>query len=423
MALDPTFPTKPYIYVLYTLDAPIGGTPPPGERRRTSDNCPTPPGADDRRLRRQRTTVPPAGRRQRHDRRRAGADRRLVPAVPEPLDRRPSSSAPTARSTPAPATAPASPRSTTARAAARRTRAAIRRSAVGGTQTPPTAEGGALRVAGPAHAGRPGRARRPVIRVDPRTGAALPDNPLRRQHRRRTPRRIVAYGLRNPFRMTIRPGTNEICGSATSAGTTGRRSTASPTRRRRRSRTSAGPATRASAAQPGYRRAEPQHLQQPVPAAGTVDRRRTSRTGTARASSPARPAATGGSSITGLAVLSRPAAPTRRAYNGALFFADYTRDCIWAMLPGPNGAARSDDVATFATGRRRLSPVDLVDRPRRRPVLRRLVGGTIRRIQLLPATTGRRSRVVAHRPGQRRRCRSPCSSTLRRSTDADPAIR
>ena len=28
MALDPAFPTNPYIYVLYTLDAPIGGTPP-----------------------------------------------------------------------------------------------------------------------------------------------------------------------------------------------------------------------------------------------------------------------------------------------------------------------------------------------------------------------------------------------------------
>ena len=41
MALDPAFPTKPYIYVLYTLDAPIGGTPPVWH-----DSCPTPPGAE-----------------------------------------------------------------------------------------------------------------------------------------------------------------------------------------------------------------------------------------------------------------------------------------------------------------------------------------------------------------------------------------
>src|SRR5436305_7112819 len=26
MALDPSFPTKPYVYVLYTYDAPVGGT-------------------------------------------------------------------------------------------------------------------------------------------------------------------------------------------------------------------------------------------------------------------------------------------------------------------------------------------------------------------------------------------------------------
>ena len=41
MALDPAFPTKPYVYVLYTLDAPIGHAPPVW-----NDSCPTPPGAD-----------------------------------------------------------------------------------------------------------------------------------------------------------------------------------------------------------------------------------------------------------------------------------------------------------------------------------------------------------------------------------------
>jgi hypothetical protein len=45
LALDPSFPTEPYVYVLYTHDAAIGGTAPrwgsPGD---TSDGCPTPPG-------------------------------------------------------------------------------------------------------------------------------------------------------------------------------------------------------------------------------------------------------------------------------------------------------------------------------------------------------------------------------------------
>ena len=39
LALDPDFPTNPYVYVLYTHDALIGGTPP-----RWGDSCPDRPG-------------------------------------------------------------------------------------------------------------------------------------------------------------------------------------------------------------------------------------------------------------------------------------------------------------------------------------------------------------------------------------------
>ena len=39
LALDPNFPTRPYVYVLYSYDAPIGGTAPTW-----NDACPTPPG-------------------------------------------------------------------------------------------------------------------------------------------------------------------------------------------------------------------------------------------------------------------------------------------------------------------------------------------------------------------------------------------
>ena len=45
LALDPQFPTKPYVYVLYSYDAPVGGTAPRwGTAGATSDPCPTPPG-------------------------------------------------------------------------------------------------------------------------------------------------------------------------------------------------------------------------------------------------------------------------------------------------------------------------------------------------------------------------------------------
>ena len=46
LALDPNFPASPYVYVLYTYDAAIGGTAPRwGSPGATSDGCPTPPGA------------------------------------------------------------------------------------------------------------------------------------------------------------------------------------------------------------------------------------------------------------------------------------------------------------------------------------------------------------------------------------------
>ena len=93
---------------------------------------------------------------------------------------------------------------------------------VGATQTPPTAEGGALRSQDVRTAGDPVSLDGAILRVDPATGAGLPDNPYAGSADPNM-RRIVGYGLRNPFRITLRPGPTR-CGQATSAGTTGRRS-------------------------------------------------------------------------------------------------------------------------------------------------------------------------------------------------------
>ncbi len=48
-----------------------------------------------------------------------------------------------------------------------------------------------------------------VLRLDPLTGQALPDNPLVGSGIAGADR-IIAYGLRNPFRMAARPGTDEV---------------------------------------------------------------------------------------------------------------------------------------------------------------------------------------------------------------------
>ena len=62
--------------------------------------------------------------------------------------------------------------------------------------------------------------------------------------------------------------------------------------------------------------------------------------------------------VAGLAFYDSGAYPG--AYHGALFFADYTRDCIWAMLPGA-GRARPANRQTFVTAA--SDPVDLTIGP------------------------------------------------------------
>ena len=80
---------------------------------------------------------------------------------------------------------------------------------VGANLTPPTAEGGALRSQDLRTSGDPVSLDGTVLRVDPATGAGLPDNPLA-SNPDANARRIIAHGLRNPFRFAIRPGTSEV---------------------------------------------------------------------------------------------------------------------------------------------------------------------------------------------------------------------
>ena len=64
---------------------------------------------------------------------------------------------------------------------------------VGGTETPPTAEGGALRAQDLRTTGDPTGLNGAVLRVDPNTGAAPPDNPNSLSPDANA-RRIIAYG-------------------------------------------------------------------------------------------------------------------------------------------------------------------------------------------------------------------------------------
>jgi glucose/arabinose dehydrogenase len=69
----------------------------------------------------------------------------------------------------------------------------------------PSKEGGALRSQDIAHHGDDTGLNGSILRVDPATGAAWPGNPLS-GNADPTDDRIIATGLRNPFRFAVKPG-------------------------------------------------------------------------------------------------------------------------------------------------------------------------------------------------------------------------
>ena len=274
-----------------------------------------------------------------------------MPAVPEPLDRQRSRSAPTARCTSAPATARASTSPTTARTATRSTRAATRRraSAARRRRRPPRA----ARCA-PRTSARP--ATRPaldgaILRVDPDTGAALPDNPnVGSSDAQRAPDRRPRPAQPVPDHGP--PRHQRALGRRRRLERRGRRSTAIPNPTGARRRTSAGPATRATAARAATTTLNLNLCENLYSTAGAVDAARTSRTTTRARSSPARRCPTGGSSISGLAFYTGGTFPA--AYNGALFFADYTPQLhLGRCCAGANGLPDPATSQPFVAGRRR----------------------------------------------------------------------
>ena len=86
---------------------------------------------------------------------------------------------------------------------------------------------------------------------------------------------------------------------------------------------------------------------------------------------------TGSSAIAGLAFNQGGTYPA--SYQGALFFADNSRDCIWVMFAGANGLPNPATRATFVAGA--ANPVDLQIGPGGDLFYVDFDGGTIRRIQ------------------------------------------
>jgi uncharacterized repeat protein (TIGR01451 family) len=244
--------------------------------------------------------------------------------------------------------------------------------------TPPSAEGGALRSQDLRTTSDPTSLDGAILRVDPDTGAAMPNNPLAGSSDPNA-RRIIAYGLRNPFRMTIRPGTNEVwlgdvgwstweeinriadpLGSVENFG---------------------WPCYEGSPRQPGYDNANLNICENLYALPGGVVApyfayRHNAKVVSGDSCRPNPDGTQTSSSTAGVAFYTT--GPFPDSYDGAVFFADYSRDCIWVMFPGGDGLPNPSNRATFQDPA--ANPVDLQVGPDGALYYADFDGGTIRRI-------------------------------------------
>jgi glucose/arabinose dehydrogenase/PKD repeat protein len=414
LALHPSFPQTPYVYVLYTADAEIGGTPPRwGSFGGTSDGCPNPPGATS-------DGCVASGRLSRltaMGNQMTGAEQVLIHNWCQQFPSHSMGSLVFGADGALYVSAGEGgsfnvadygqfgyPQKNICRDPP---------AGLGGAEQPSTSQGGALRsqntgLAGYNQATYDGK----VLRIDPITGAALPDNPMAGSS---VPgaNRIVARGLRNPFRMTLRPGTNELW-----IGDVGWVSFEEIDRL-------ADPkASVVNFGWPCYEGLPKQSVWSglgngvcnalygtPGAVAGPYFQY-----GRDEKVVPGDSCLTVESSITGLAFYAGGAYPT--SYDDALFFADYSRQCIWTMFAGADGLPDPSTRATFVEGA--AAPVDLQIGPGGDLFYVDLDGGTVRRIQSFSTNQPPTAVVTADRTS------GPLPLTVHfdgsRSTDAEDGV-
>ncbi len=351
MQLDPQFPSRPYVYVLYTYNAEIGGTAPRWpDNPNGYDTCPNPPGAEldgcvvSGRLSRLRVSGEQL------------VDERVL--VEDWCQQFPSHSM-----------GDIAFDSTGALLAGGGDGASYNDAdygqfgsplnpcgdpptGVGGTQNPPSAEGGALRSQDRLTTGDPQSLDGSIIRVDPDTGAGLPDNPLASSADPNA-RRLYAYGFRNPFRMDFQPGTDELWVGDVGWSAVDELNVIHES-----------PSIATNFGWPCYegsgRDREFDALNLNLceglynsPGAVTPPVFPMLQGQSYYPSDPCDPAP--GTAISGVRFYDGVDFPA--AYDDALFLADAARGCMWSMRTGPDGAPDPSTIQSFGTGLD--SPVDI----------------------------------------------------------------
>jgi len=264
----------------------------------------------------------------------------------------------------------------------------------GSALTPPTAEGGALRAQDLRTNGDPVSLDGTIVRVDRATGEGHPGNPFAASSDANT-RRIIAYGLRNPFRLSLRPGTNEIWtgdvgwgsweeinrivdpgGSVENFG---------------------WPCYEGTPRELGYDSANLDLCEDLYRDSGAVTDPFFAYHHENRVV-PNETCPTGTSSISGLAFEFYQGGPYPASFDGALFFADYSRDCIWVIKKDANGIPAPGLIETFVAPA--ANPVDLQMSPAGELFYVDFDLGSVRRIQFgsTPPPSSYSSAVLADAP-------------------------
>ena len=254
---------------------------------------------------------------------------------------------------------------------------------VGSVLSPPTAEGGALRSQDLRTSGDPVSLDGAILRVNPATGAGLPNNPLASSTDPNA-RRIIAYGLRNPFRINVRPGTNEVWIGDVGWNTWEEiNRVVDPLGTGLEDVENFGwPCYEGQPRQSGYDGANLTVCENLYGQAGAVTDAHFAYHHSSKVV-PGETCPTGTSSVSGIAFAFYQGGPYPASYDGALFFADYSRDCIWVMKKGAGVIPAPGLLETFVAPA--ANPVDVQISPAGELFYADFDGGTIRRIQFAAA--------------------------------------
>jgi glucose/arabinose dehydrogenase/PKD repeat protein len=336
LALDPQYPTRPYLYVLYTYDAEPGGTAP-----RWGDQCPSPPGATEQGClvtgRLSKLTIGANGVA-------TGGEQVLLT---DWCQQYPSHSVGSVTFGPDGALYVGGGDGASFNFAdwgQRGNPCADPPSPAGVNLAPPNAQGGALRSQSVRRAaGAPVTLDGSIVRINPDTGAPMPGNPFA-SNPNVNAQRIIAYGLRNEFRFAFRPGTNELW-----AGDVGwnvwEEINRIPDATDNVAENFGWPCYEGANRQSGYDNA---NLTVCESLYGTGQTAPYYAYNHSAVVAPGDGCPTGGSSISGIAFETTGNYPA--AYDGALFFSDSSRGCIWAMRKGANGQPDPANVVPFVSG-------------------------------------------------------------------------